>query len=104
MKNKYHFLTIKETTNGFIIVTLPGQVVGRTEVIPDTLVKSSGKKTLLQSIKKKASPGDILFTTTLKNAYSHYTVKDVNILGQYDETAFPGLQEAYENYLNNVKK
>ena len=103
MKNKYHFLAIKETPNGSIVVTLPGQVVGRTEVVPGTLVKSSGKKTLLQTIKKKASPDDILFTTTLRNAYSHYTVKDVNILGRCDETAFPGIQEAYKNYLNRVQ-
>lgn len=98
-RQKYHFLTIKERSGGGTSVTaLPGQTLNGRPVPTEILVKNIGNGTSVARCRKAGKPGDIFFTTTLKNAGSCLKVRDIYPLSVADEDIiFSDVREIYEN-------
>ena len=104
MSPKYHFLTIIEHSRGKSVVTLPGQVLGRSPVTPGILVQDERGGTAVARARRKASPGDILFTTTLRRRSADYAAKDIHPLSGHGNVLFSDADEQYEAYLKRQQK
>lgn len=96
---KYIFLTVEAHSRGKSVVILPGQVLGRTPVTPGVLVQDERGSTEIARARRKASPGDVLFTTTLRRRSSDYAAKDIHSLEGHGNILFADVKEEYEAYL-----
>lgn len=99
MASRYHFLTVEAHSHGKSVVTLPGQVLGRTPVTPGVLVQDERGGTAVALARRKVSPGDILFTTTLRRRTSDYAARDLHPVEGHGNILFADVQEEYEAYL-----
>lgn len=85
MRPKYHFLTTSQTSSGKHLHAIAGQTFGRTAVNPDILIKDVKGSTTVKNKRRKARPGEIFFTTTLKPSAGCYTATDIYPLSESDE-------------------
>lgn len=75
-KERYHFIRLVRTTTGLSWRTMPGQTFGRNPVPDGVLVKdTSGTKTLAV-LKKDASEGKVVYTSSLKKVSGYCTVRE----------------------------
>lgn len=95
---KYHFLTVIETNNGKHIVALPYQTFGRKSVKWGVLVKDVKGARVVANARNKASKGDILFTTTLREGNGCLVAKDIYRFGESDNIFMADAVEYYEQY------
>ena len=96
-KPKYHFLAIKETSYGKTLVVLAGQTFGLTDIQADTLVKDAKGHTFVSSARRKGNPGDIFFTTTLRNGAGFVVAADIHPLAEASTNImFNDAKEAYD--------
>lgn len=95
---KYHFLTVIETNNGKHIVALPHQTFGRKSVKLGILVKDVKGARVVANARNKASKGDILFTTTLREGNGCLVAKDIYRFGESDNIFMADAVEYYEQY------
>lgn len=98
MKQRYHFLTIRKVPSGKQLVTLPGQRLGRKNVLPGILVKDRKGSTLLERTRRHGQPGDVFFTTTLRNRCGFYTAEDIHPLRGYEDVTLSGVEDAWKEY------
>ena len=99
MGQKFHFLHVEKTSPGKHILTLPGQVIGRTPVVSHVLVKDIKGQTLLSRTRKSANPGEIYFTTTLKRVSHCYTAADIHPLEGNDNVFYSDVKEEYQKII-----
>ena len=101
---KYHFLTILVRTDGKTSVTaLPDQTFGRNPVPERILVKDAAGSTAVTRARKKGKPGDIFFTTTLKDLGGCLQAKDIFPLEEGDTNIiFSDVRDLYQQYLRSL--
>lgn len=99
---RYHFLTVEANARGTSVVTLPGQAVGRTPVTPCILVTDARGTTAVTRARRKASPGDILFTTTLRRVSHGYTASDLLPLEGHGNVLYADAEDRYREYLSGL--
>lgn len=75
-RQKYHFLVIKEHSTGRSVLTLPGQTKGFRQVSPWVLVKDNCPDKALTKARKSLPTGTVLITSTLRDRFGYYDVKD----------------------------
>ena len=103
-KPKYHFLKLNQASFGKYWSALPGQTFGKTPVPAENiLVKDGWKSTALTRMKKKASIGEIYFTTTLKQEQHCMSAKDIYPLYGHGNVLYADAEEEY-NKLIKLKK
>ena len=66
MKQKYHFFKATQMPGGKSLLSLPGQKLGGYDITPGILVKDMRGSTAVSSARRKAVPGEVFFTTTLR--------------------------------------
>ena len=101
MKTRYYFLAAVPNGRGLSLVTLPGQTLGRTPVSPGVIVKDVRGGRAVSAARKKALPGDVFFTTTLRSGTGFYTAEDAWTATGNLPVLFPDAGEALETLLRN---
>ena len=94
-KEKYHFIRLVRTTTGLSWRTMPGQTFGRNPVPDGVLVKDASGTKALTVLKKNASEGEIICTSSLKKVSGYCTVREAWPL---DDTTHLFHEEAQRQY------
>lgn len=92
-KPKYHFLVINEYPTGRMVVTLPDQ----DGIYESVLVKDKCPDKALTKIKKRYPIGTVIITSTLKDRFSHYEVRDCFTVDSVPVHCNDAIPE-YDNY------
>lgn len=101
---KYHFLTIEKDAIGRCLVALPGQTFGQLPVPSGITVQDIGKQTLLRRARRMGTPGEIYFTTTLRQAPNCLKARDIYPLKGNDNVLFQDAESEYQRYLETLNK
>ena len=92
MKSDRHFLQVVATATGKSMVTMPGQVLGRSAIPGGVLVKDRRGSRLVERTRRTATAGDIFSTTTLKNANAYFSAADIA----------PATEEEYRQSISTI--
>lgn len=100
---KYHFLTVVEDHNGRRhVVTLAGQTFGQIPVPAWCLVKDSAKGTSVARLRKASTPGDVLFTTSLRKTSTTLVADDAHPLRGHGSVLYNDVDEIYAAYQQSI--
>lgn len=94
---KYHFFRATQTPYGKSLLSLPGQTFGQIPVTAGILVKDARGSRAVENARRRATPGDILFTTTLKRNGLSLTASDMHLLDKEQDVFLADAREAYES-------
>lgn len=101
---KYHFLTVVSSGTGRHVVSLPYQTFGSKDVPWGILVKDRKGKTIVTKARRKTSEGDILFTTTLRQAGGCLIADDIHLLKESDNVFHADVMDCYKKYMESLPK
>lgn len=101
---KYHFLTVIETRSGTCMVALPGQSFGRNSVPERIMVQDIGESTIISRARKKASPGEIFFTTSLQLSTHSLKARDIYPLNADNGITLSDAPAEFDKYIKSLAK
>lgn len=96
MKPKYHFFKATQTPCGKSLLSLPGQRLGSFTILPGILVKDMRGSTAVASARRKAVPGEVFFTTTLRRNGHSLVARDMASLDKNGDVLLSDARDAYD--------
>lgn len=102
MKQKYHFFKATQTPGGKSLLSLPGQKLGGYDITPGILVKDMRGSTAVSSARRKAVPGEVFFTTTLRRNGLSLVARDIVSLDKNSDVLLSDARDAYDQLASST--
>lgn len=102
MKQKYHFFKATQMPGGKSLLSLPGQKLGEYDITPGILVKDMRGSTAVSSARRKAVPGEVFFTTTLRRNGLSLVARDMISLDKNRDVLLSDARDAYDQLASST--